>query len=47
MREDCPLTEDRDPGESLDAIGTPRKLKLQFPVSVVLEEVSICVALMF
>lgn len=41
----CALIKDRDPGKYLDAIGTSRKPKSQFPVNVVLEELSICVAL--
>ena len=45
MREDCALIEGRDPGKNLEATGTSRKPKFQFPVSMVLEEVSICVAL--
>lgn len=45
VREDCALIEGSNPGKNLEATSTSRKPKFQFPVSMVLEEVSIRVAL--
>lgn len=45
VREDCALIEGSDPGKNLEATGTSRKPKFQFPVSMVLKEVNIRVAL--
>lgn len=39
------LTEIRDPGKTLEAIGPSRKPKFKFPVNAVLDELSTCTAI--